>query len=156
MNSSILQQIWLFHGTVFGFFGSCADFAVCLGIPAFSAWVPLGRLRWSRCAFGASRLMSCWFYIWTLIRYAGACSAWKPFKVRPTTDKKAEVAGLKRILYKVFISQILRSLLWPCLRLQIISCPYTEWFVLYPKMLDWFFFHTGFFFFFFFFPTRNF
>jgi hypothetical protein len=47
-------------------------------------------------------------------------------------QKNVDVAGLWRISFKVIISQILRSLSWPCLRLQIMTGPYAEWFVSYP------------------------
>jgi hypothetical protein len=68
-----------------------------------------------------------------LIRKGMFC-VWELFKGRPTTDKTVDVAGLKRLSFKIIISQILRSLKWPCLRLLSITGPYAEWFVSYPLL----------------------
>jgi hypothetical protein len=67
---------------------------------------------------------------------------WGLFETRQTIDKKADVAGLWWILFKTTISQILRSLWWPCTRLQIITDLYAEWFVSLYSLLDCCF-HTG-------------
>jgi hypothetical protein len=50
-----------FHDTVFGCFSYLAleQFTQILSrFPTFSAWVPLKRLYWSKCKFGASKLVS--------------------------------------------------------------------------------------------------
>ena len=59
------------------------------------------------------------------------------------TDQGVDVSGLWRVSFGVIISRILRSLWWPCLRLQIITnSSYVDWFISYP-LLDCHF-HTRF------------
>jgi hypothetical protein len=66
MHNSINRRIWLNFMALFWVFDSFTVFTFSPGFPTFLTWASLKRLNKSRCASGASKLVSYLFYINTV------------------------------------------------------------------------------------------